>query len=486
MGNAYADGVRNSGLLQYDLPPAAPNPTSCTTLASPPKLEPAHLVKSWQTTDGGHKISFVLNSGIKSQAGNVLSTADVKWSIDREKAIDPVGQLLMYTLGGFNKIDPITVTGPLSFTLNVTTPTTITDLELTELWQEVYDAKTVQANATKADPWGKKYLADHVADFGPLKLTSFTPSQSVSYGPNPNYTGPKGNISNITVKIVTDASTRQEVLQTGGAQAADALSYDQYSALNGKVGVVSCASAYRDFLGLETKSGPLANEGVRQAISMAINRAQLVQAAYHGLAKSATSGVSSVFGPTTGTSNFVFDASKAKQMLASAGYPSGFPITLAIAPSSMGAYTTTLAEFLKQQLAAVGITVTIQTVPTASQFKTDLSKGAYQAFLDTESPDFNDPGYAYELTNGCQGLQSFAGWCDKADDALAQRIQATTQGGAARTALINQLSTAINTQMPVVYLTEVPSLSARETCITDMQQAFPTYNDFAPFANSSC
>src|SRR6185437_15566837 len=56
MGNAYADGVRNSTLLQYKLPAASPNPSSCTTLSSPPELEPTHLVQSWQTSADGKQI----------------------------------------------------------------------------------------------------------------------------------------------------------------------------------------------------------------------------------------------------------------------------------------------------------------------------------------------------------------------------------------------------------------------------------------------
>lgn len=487
-GNAYADGVRNSTLLQYKLPPASPDPSSCTTLANPPALEPTNLVKSWSTSSDGKHISFTLNQGVKSQYGNTLTSTDVQWSIQREQAVDPIGTLLMYTLGGFDKANPITVTGPDTFTLNVSNPTTVTDLELTEIWQEIFDSQAVKANAGPSDPWGKKWLTDHVADFGPYKLANFVPGQSVSYEPNPNYDGSKGNIGNVTVKIVTDASTRQEILQTGSAQAADALSFDQYASLgNSKsVGIVKCASPARDFLGFDVRSAPLSNVLVRQAISLATNRQQIAQSVYRGYAQPAKSGVASVFAPTAGTSNFVYDPAKAKQLLAQAGYSKGFALSLAIAPSSTGAYVTTLAEYLQQELSQIGITVKIQTVPTASEFKADLSKGLYQAFIDTESPDFSDPGYAYILTNGCQGLQSFGGWCNKSDEALALQVEQATAAGPQRTALINQLSTVINDQVPVDYLTEVPAITARANCITGMPGAFPTWNDYVSQASSSC
>jgi peptide/nickel transport system substrate-binding protein len=481
-GNAYAAGLFDSVLLNYQEAP--PSGLTCPALGATPVMEPSHLVKSFSVSPNGMGISFVLNSGVKSQYGNTLSSADVKWSIDREAAIDVVGQALMFDLASFNKADPITVTGPMTFTINLTRPNDIALYELNLIWQNIYDSKAAQAHATAADPWAKAWLANHEANFGPWKLQSFVPDQSMTIVPNPYWDGPRGNISKVILETVPDASTRQELIESGGAQSVDRLSLDQDASLTGNAGVVNCPSAYRDLLGLNVHDPILGKVQVRQAISLAINRQQLVSAVYRGFAKPAASGVASVFDPTTGTSNFVYDPTRAKQLLAAAGYPHGFSMTISIAPSSTGDYATTLAEFIVADLANVGIKATINTVGSAAQYMGQLKKLAYQAFIYDEQPSFSDPGYAYVLNNGCYGLQSFSGWCDPAADALALKIESTT--GPAKAGLVNQLSTLINNDMPVVYLAETNTISAREKCVTDLPANFNVADSLLFEAQDNC
>jgi peptide/nickel transport system substrate-binding protein len=301
---------------------------------------------------------------------------------------------------------------------------------------------------------------------------------------NPYYDGPHGNISKVILQTVPEASTRQELVESGGAQSVDRLSLDQDAALTGAAGVVNCPSAYRDLLGLNVHDPILAKAQVRQAISLAINRQQLVSAVYRGFAKPALSGVASVFDPTTGTSNFAYNPTRAKQLLAAAGYPNGFPLTISIAPSSTGDYATSLAEFLVADLAKVGIKATISTVGSAAQYMDQLKKLAYQAFIYNEQPSFSDPGYAYILNNGCVGLQSFAGWCDQSADKLALSIESTT--GPARAGLVNQLSTLINNDMPVVYLAETNTISAREKCVTGLPANFNVADSLLFEAQDNC
>lgn len=481
-GNAYAAGLFDSVLLNYQESP--PSGLTCPALGATPTMVPSHLVKSFSVSPDGKTIGFVLNSGVKSQYGNTLSSADVKWSIDREAAIDVIGQALMFDLASINPKDPITVTGPMSFTINLTRPNDIALYELNLIWQNIYDSKTAQAHATAGDPWAKGWLATHEANFGPWKLQSFIPDQSMTVVPNPYWDGPHGNITKVVLETVSDASTRQELVESGGAQSVDRLSLDQDAALTGNAGVVNCPSAYRDLLGLNVHDPILSKVQVRQAISLAINRPQLVSAVYRGFAKPAASGVASVFDPTAGTSNFVYNPTRAKQLLAAAGYPHGFPLTISIAPSSTGNYATSLAEFIVADLANVGIKATISTVGSAAQYMGQLKKLAYQAFIYDEQPSFSDPGYAYVLNNGCVGLQSFAGWCDKSADALALQIESST--GPAKAALVNQLSTLINNDMPVVYLAETNTISAREKCITDLPANFNVSDTLLFEAQDNC
>jgi ABC-type transport system substrate-binding protein len=134
----------------------------------------------------------------------------------------------------------------------------------------------------------------------------------------------------------------------------------------------------------------------------------------------------------------------------------------------------------------VGIRVAITPVPTASQFKTELARGAYQGFMFNESPDFSDPGYSYRIWNDCKGLQNFTGWCDASLDTIAAKIQSVETPASERTALIGQLSDAMNANMPEVFLTETPTVFARAKCITRLPTTYVGLNNEVYQATSSC
>lgn len=118
---------------------------------------------------------------------------------------------------------------------------------------------------------------------------------------------------------------------------------------------------------------PLGKLKVRQALNDAIDRAGVLKAIMGGNGTV----TSSVFGKATAgfdsslDSYYSYDPAKAKQLLADAGYPNGFTLTM---PSS-SALNQSLLTTIQQELAAVGVKVTYTDVGT--NFVTDLLGGKF-------------------------------------------------------------------------------------------------------------
>ena len=79
--------------------------------------------------------------------------------------------------------------------------------------------------------------------------------------------------------------------------------------------VIHCNGYTRDLLILQSKTKPLDNPKVRQAISMAIDRDTLAKAAYSGFAKGATTPYPSAAGAAPSNA-YTFDPEGAKRLLA--------------------------------------------------------------------------------------------------------------------------------------------------------------------------
>jgi peptide/nickel transport system substrate-binding protein len=187
----------------------------------------------------------------------------------------------------------------------------------------------------------------------------------------------------VQLRIIPSASSRLSALESGQIQDATEIPIDEVGA--------SGASGYQRLGGNTTwellqftpaSSGPLSKLAVRQALEYAVDRSAIVKDFYSGYATSLDQ-----FSPpgTTGydaalTGTYSYDPAKAKSLLKQAGYGNGFTLNL------LDTTTTDpgglLAQELKSELAAIGVTVQLQVdAGQMSSFQTDLASGKFGAAL---------------------------------------------------------------------------------------------------------
>jgi glutathione transport system substrate-binding protein len=166
-------------------------------------------------------------------------------------------------------------------------------------------------------------------------------------------------LDSITWRPVVDNNTRAAMLQTGEANFAFPVPYEQAKLLekNSKLAVVTTPSIMQRYISLNVTQKPFDNPKVREALEYAINRQALAKVAFSGYATPATGIVPPTIDFAQTYPAISYDPAKAKALLKEAGYPNGFETTLWSSHNHSTAQK--VLQFTQQQLAQVGVKVKV-------------------------------------------------------------------------------------------------------------------------------
>jgi len=360
------------------------------------------LAQSWSEPNPTTYI-FDIRKGVKFWDGATMTSADVVYSLERNfvaanasiYAYEPV----------FADIKSITATGP--YTVKVTLKTANVTLvpEMASLGAAVVQKSFAQAAGSNfGTPAGK------VMCTGPYKLQSWSGSTSLEMVRNASYWNkalmPKTD--RITFVWPQDPGQVASAFETGAfAGGFDILSSDivpLQKATNGKlyIGPQSQAVVSEILCVIGTK-GAIANQDVRQALSLSINRTQLINAVNHGVGVPAytyaddgyfkyqpnafEAAYHQIAAPYTNPTKAV---EAAKKLVAAAGPVAKKPIVLAVQGSSIDAADE--ADVVEQSAAAVGLNVQLRVVTDAQYGALFSDPAARKGFDLIESSNYDgDP-----------------------------------------------------------------------------------------------
>lgn len=444
----------------------------CDQLADVSRIK-GQLAASTSRSGDGKTITVKLRDA-KSSAGNPLTANDVKWTFDRLIALK-VGtpKTLMKNVAHYAD-DPIKVVDDKTFEIHVDEASALDLAILTWAQFRILDSVEAKKHATTDDPWAKAWLSKNSALFGPWMHTAaeFDSGNRLTLTQNPNYTGSRGDVKTLTFLAVPDAGSRAQLLKSGNADYAATLSYDQYASLRGasNVELQTCASANRVPLVLNAADPSLAKPPVRQAVAMAINRDDIVKAAYLGFNRPAKYGLSQAYDyPRTEAGTYQYDPAKAKQLLASAGI-SSLPITLSISPARPGPEAQQIAVLIQRDLAKIGMNATIKLLPGATEINAAYHDGTFQSLLYLEPPAIADPYYSLFLYNSSRSALDTFSYKNATFDDLTAKIGAM-EPSPERKALESKAAEQIVQDPPFIYLVDMQFIHAVRKGFTNYQHA---------------
>ncbi len=216
---------------------------------------------------------------------------------------------------------------------------------------------------------------------GPYKFTGYTPDDQLNMTRNDAYWGDKPVWDNVRIRFITDDGARSAALLSGSVDAIENVPTTDLERFKSNADLVfeSAKSMRVVFLfvdsgrdqpptvmgndGKPLAQNPLKDLRVRQAISYAINRDAIRDRLMSGLAWPTWNIVfDGGEGHVPALDTPVYDADKAKALLAEAGYPDGFQITLAT-PNNRLINDEQVAQGVAQMLTRVGIKTQVDAMP---------------------------------------------------------------------------------------------------------------------------
>ena len=313
MGNAY------DRLLRYDV-------------NDPSKLV-ADMARSWSVSSDGKTYSFELKPGVKFASGNALSAEDVAFSLQRAVLLDKSPAFIL-TQFGFTKDnvkDKIKQTGPLTLTFETDksyAPTFVYNC-LTANIASIVDKKLLLSKELNGD-MGYAWLKTNYAGSGPLKLREWRANEIVALERNDNYHGEKARLARVIYRHIKEAATQRLLLEKGDADIARNLSPQDLAALAGNkdIKTTSTPKGTVYYISLNQKNPNLAKPEVREALKWLVDYSAIGDTLIKNIGM-----VHQNFMPVglLGASKempYKLDVDKAKALLAKAGLPNGFKLSI--------------------------------------------------------------------------------------------------------------------------------------------------------------
>lgn len=312
------------------------------------------LAENYEISEDSLTYTFHLRKGIKFQDGTDFNAAAVKANFDR--ILNKDNNLMIR--GRFVVKNGDQETQRIE---SIETPDDNTVVfKLAAPYSPFINKLTLVAMISPAaiEKYGNEGLITNPVGTGPYVFKEWVEGDHMSATVNPNYWGTKPGVDSVTIKEVPEAGSRTAMLQTGEADFIYPMPSDQISAAEGTgdITVNATTSTIMRYVTLNTNLKELKDVRVRQAMNYAIDRNAYVQLMYAGYGAPATSVMAPSISYYSEQPAYDYNLDKAKSLLAEAGYPDGFNLTLWGDNSTQEVKGMT---FVKQQLEQIGIKVEV-------------------------------------------------------------------------------------------------------------------------------
>lgn len=394
------------------------------------------LAEKWTVAPDGKTYTFTLRQGVRFASGKSLTSADVKFTMDRWRGLK--GSPTAFNIGPVESVD---APNPRTVVMHLKDPLSILLVNLAG-----YSASIINADAVNraGDDYGT--AVGKVDGTGPFVLKEWVRNDRLVVTRNPAYNwGPPfyknqgpAHFGTVVFHTIVEDTPRVASVQVGDAQFTESIPGEQVPVLDKdkRVQVIRYSDQNTAFIGFKLGHKPLDDLKVREAINYGINKQELIAGAYYGLATEA-------FGPLApGTpgwwpdvqkAGYRYDPSKAKRILDEDGWAptrpgqprqkNGQPLSLLFLWTP-GPGLEQLVNLVQSELAGVGVGVRPQSMEWTA-FLAALRAGQHDMFLINVRYVTPDILYFYFNSKQRPAPNRFD-WADPETDRLLELSRSST------------------------------------------------------------
>jgi dipeptide transport system substrate-binding protein len=406
------------------------------------QVEPG-LAESWTVSPDSKVFTFKLRKGVKFHSGvngfkptRDFDADDVIFSFERQwKEANPYakvsgGKYDYFADMGFKddlvsveKVDPLTV----RMTFKNPNVTMLANLAMD--FASIHSAEY----AAMLDKAGKKEQLDQFpVGTGPFSFVTYQKDAVIRYKANQGYWGEKALVDDLVYAITPDPTARYSKMKAGechfviAPRPADLPEMQKDASLR-LINQPGLNIAYWSF---NTQKPPFDKKEVRQAMSMAIDKAAIIKDVYLGAGQSAKNLIPpTLWSYNEAVKDYPFDAAKAKDLLAKAGVKTPLEIDLWYMPVQRpyNPNAKRIAEMMQADLAKIGVNAKLVTFEWG-EYRKRMQQGEHVTGMLGWTGDNGDPDNFFFL-RGCEaarpGGQNLSKWCNKEFDERLLKARAT-------------------------------------------------------------
>lgn len=310
---------------------------------------------------------------------------------------------------------------------------------------------------------------------GPFAVDSLDPETEVRTVRNDDYYGQSPALESVRYEVVADDQTRRMKLESGELEMARILPHETVDSLESTDGidVYTPAVPRIRFLTFDTDSEPFDDDRVRRAVSLAIDRGEIVESLLDGVSDPAVS----PFSPSiTAWANpdlepNPYDPDRARELLAEAGWTGGADGPRTRDGTSLSVECLTydarslplIAEVMQDHLAAVGIEFDV-TVLEYSAMVDRAGRGSFDAYFTSWGTLwYPDPDRLTQLVHSTAASLHHGYENDRVDALLeeARELEDTE----ARRERYHEVQSIIADEVPIAVITNYTNVIATATAV---------------------
>ena len=402
-------------------------------------LVPA-LAESWELSADNTEITFKLRENVKFHNGDTMTAEDVAFSLNRAIASSFTASY-SGTMDHAEVVDDTHVKlcmkqafGPVLQCLSVPCLGIVSKRAVEELGDEGFAAAPVGT--------------------GPYKFVEWSSGEKIVLEAFDEYWRGAPTIKDLTFMIMTDRNTAAIALENNEVDvlySPDLADREHLESLENVQFIAGDGSVYMWVIAFNNESEIFSDKRVREAISYAINRDEIVDGALNGFGEAVEMPiVPSVFGYDPEFKGHEYDLEKAKQLMAEAGYADGLTVTIKLNQSST--YTRP-AEIVQAQLRQIGINLEFELMERAA-FLSDVTTDAnYDITLFMFTAGYPDADYVLygRMHSSNIGGTNYIKYSNPEVDALLDQARASSDE-AERKSLYYKVSEYVRDDVPFIPL----------------------------------
>ena len=329
------------------------------------------LAESWDISSDGLQYTFKLRQNVKFHDGTPFDADAVKVNFERATlASSPYYDKTVAGLSAkiYNYVAKGEAVDKYTWRLTLKSP-------VGEFIRLLADRVILMVSPAALAKYGPTGIVDHPVGTGPFTFVQRVAGQRIELAKNKDYWGGAPYLDKVIMSVVADSQARLAGLKSGEIDFVTAMDPDQAAIYKAdpNVNLVFNPSPMTWVWMLNCKGqGPTTNKLVRQALNYAWDRDALVKNLLLDLATPAIAPAAPANPASPPThAPYTYDPAKAKKLLADAGYPNGFSMTLVYGDKSPNDQVNTL---IQSDFRKVGVDVKLEKMEYAA-FLSMFSKG---------------------------------------------------------------------------------------------------------------